>query len=129
MSRFLPFTFLIAAASAFGLAWIVVEVDPASAPWFIFTFFVFLLFIFIFCLLGLLLYFLRTRFYKRYSTSWYFKTSFKMAFFVALFVAISATLAILQQVTTFNIVLTILAIGLLAFWSYLGKKAKRPGSQ
>src|SRR3990167_7711414 len=75
MSRFLPFTFLIAAASAFGLAWIVVEVDPASAPWFIFTFFVFLLFIFIFCLLGLLLYFLRTRFYKRYSTSWYFKTS------------------------------------------------------
>ena len=121
MHRLLPFSFLIFCASLFGLAWIIVRIDPKSAPWYIFAIFVLLLFLTVFCLLGLAMYFLRTRLYKRYSANWYFYTSFKMAFFVALFVAIVATLTIIQLVTLLNVALTILAVSLLAFWSYLGK--------
>ena len=122
MVRFLPFAFLIAVASLFGLSWIIVEVDPKSAPWYVFVLLVILIFTSTFCLLGLILYFLRTRLYKRYSANWYVKTSFKMAFFVALFLALAATLAILQLVTLFNVVLAILAVSLFAVWSYLGKR-------
>ena len=122
MSRLLPLVFLISVASLFGLSWVMVQVDPDTAAWYIFALFVLLLFVFCFCFLGVVLYFVRTRFYKRYSANWYFYTSFKMAFFVVLFVAIAATLAILQLVTIFNIVLAILAVALLAIWSYLGKK-------
>jgi len=122
MLRLLPFVFLIAVASLFGLSWIVVEVDPKVAAWYIFTILVILIFTSIFCLLGLILYFLRTRLYKRYSANWYVKTSFKMAFFVALFLALAATLAILQLVTLFNVILAILAVVLFAVWSYLGKR-------
>jgi len=124
MSRLLPFAFLIMIASLFGLAWIVIEVDPDSAPWYIFVFFVSLLFMSVFCFLGLGLYFLRTRFYKRYSVNWYIKTSFKMAFFVALFLAIVASLAILQLVSLFNVVLAIVAVALLATYSYMAKGVK-----
>lgn len=122
MSKFLPFVFLLSAASLFGLFWIVVTVDPDSAPIYIFASFVFLLFVSVWGLLGLVLYFARTRFYKRYSPDWYFKTSFKMAFFVALFVAVSAILAILEMVTMLNVFLTIVALALFAIWSYLGKR-------
>lgn len=122
MFRLLPFIFLISLASLFGLSWVMVQVDPDTAVWYIFALFVFLLFVFCFCFLGVVLYFIRTRFYKRYSANWYFYTSFKMAFFAALFVAIAAVLAILQLVTLVNIILTILAISLFAFWSYLGKR-------
>ena len=122
MAKLLPFSFLIFCASIFGLAWIVVRIDPKSAHWYTFALFVLLLFLAVFCLLGLSLYFARTRLYKRYSANWYFYTSFKMAFFVALFVTIAATLAILQLVSLVNIVLTILVVSLLALYSYLGKK-------
>ena len=123
MARFLPFVFLFSVASIFGLAWIVIRVDPDSAPWYIFAAFDGLLFLAIWGLLGIALYFVRTRFYKRYSANWYFKTSFKMAFFVALFVAIAAVLAILKLVTTLNIILAIVALALFAIWSYLGRKS------
>lgn len=122
MSRFLPFVFLISVASIFGIAWIVTSVDPEGAKWYFFGLFDLLLFIVVWGLGGLLLYFARTRLYRRYSANWYFYTSFKMAFFVAAFLAVSVVLAILQLVTTLNIVLAILAIVLFAFWSYLGKK-------
>ena len=122
MLRLLPLAFLIAVASLFGLSWIIVEVDPKSASWYVFVLLVILIFTSTFCLLGLILYFLRTRLYKRYSANWYVKTSFKMAFFVAAFVALSATLAILQLVTLFNVLLAILAVSLFAVWSYLGKR-------
>ena len=122
MHRLLPVAFLILCASIFGLAWIVIKVDPDAAAWYIFVLFIFLLFWTVFSLLGLIFYFLRTRLYRRYSANWYFYTSFKMAFFVAAFVAISATLAIFQLVNLFNILLVILAISLFAFWSYLWKK-------
>jgi len=122
MHRLLPVVFLILCASIFGLTWIVIEIDPDTTPWYIFALFIFLLFWIVFCLLGLVLYFLRTRFYRRYSANWYFYTSFKMAFFIAVFVAVSATLAILQLVNLFNVLLVILAISLFAFWSYLWKK-------
>src|SRR3990167_11291899 len=123
MVRLLPLAFLIVVASLFGLAWIVIDVDPKSAPWYIFTALVILIFTLVFCFLGLLLYFLRTRFYKRYSANWYVKTSFKMAFFVALFLTLATTLAILQLVTLFNVALAILAVVLFAIWSFLGRKS------
>ena len=122
MVRLLPFAFLILCASIFGLSWIILEVDPDSAAWYVFVFLIFLIFLAVFCFLGLFLYFLRTRFYKRYSAKWYVYTSFKMAFFVAFFVALSATLAVLQLVNLFNVILAILAVVLFAVWSYLGKK-------
>ncbi|OGD84038.1 hypothetical protein A2165_01820 [Candidatus Curtissbacteria bacterium RBG_13_40_7] len=123
MHRLLPIAFLILCASIFGLASIVIEVDPDSAPWYIFVLFILSLFGSVFTLLGLALYILRTRLYRRYSAKWYFYTSFKMAFFVAAFVAICATLGILELVNLFNILLVILAISLFAFWSYLWKKS------
>jgi|SRR3989344_1044018 len=124
MSKLLPFSFLIFCLSCFSLAWIVIETDPNNAAWYIFGAFILLLFLSLFCILGLALYFLRTRFYKRYSANWYFKTSFKMAFFVALFVAIAAILAILEMINLGNVILAILAVTLLAIWSYFGKRVK-----
>ena len=120
----LPLIFLISTFSLFGLSWIVTEVDPETAPVWIFALFVFLLFAVVFGFLGLIIYFLRTRFYKRYDVNWYIFTSFKMAFFVALFVAIAATLAIFDLVSLFNVSLAIVSIALFAVWSYLGKKVK-----
>ncbi len=123
MVKFLPIIFLASVASGFGLTWIVFEVDPDTALWYIFVLFVLFLFVGIWGFLGLFLYFARIRFYKRYSSSWYFKTSFKMAFFVAAFVGTSAILSILNLVTTLNIILSICALILFAVWSYLGKKS------
>ncbi len=122
MAKLLPLIFLLSVASIFGIAWIVTAFDPGSSPWYIFGFFDLLLFVSVWGLLGIALYFARTRLYKRYSANWYFKTSFKMAAFVALFVAIAVILAILQLVTTLNVLLAIVALGLFAVWSYLGKK-------
>ena len=121
----LQLIFLISVFSLFGLSWIVTEVDPETAPIWIFALFVFLLFAVVFGFLGLIIYFLRTRFYKRYDVNWYIFTSFKMAFFVALFVSISATLAIFDLVSLFNVSLAILSITLFAVWSYLGKKIRK----
>jgi len=121
----LPLIFLTSTFSLFGLSWIVSEVDPEIAPIWIFALFVFLLFVTVFGFLGLIIYFLRTRLYRRYYVNWYIFTSFKMAFFVALFVSISATLAIFDLVSLFNVSLAILSITLFAVWSYLGKKIKK----
>lgn len=121
MYKFLPLVFLICFASIFGISWIVTAVDPDVAPWYFFALFVLLLFISVWGLLGLVFYFLRTKLYKRFSPNWYFKTSFKMAFFMAAFIAICAILAILQLVTLLNVGLVIVALGLFAVWSYLGK--------
>ena len=121
----LPLIFLISTFSLFGLSWIVTEVDPETAPVWIFAIFVSLLFVTVFGFLGLIIYFLRTRLYRRYDVNWYIFTSFKMAFFVALFVAIAATLAIFDLVSLFNISLAILSIALFAVWSYLGKKIRK----
>ena len=123
MSRFLPFVFLASFASVFGLAWIIVGVDPNNAPWYIFVLLVALIFLTVFGFLGLLLYFVRIRFYRRYSVDWYIKASFKMAAFVALFVGFVATLAVLKLVSNINLVLVILVVCLLALWSYLGKRS------
>lgn len=122
MSSFLPFVFLISITSLFGLVWIVMQVDPETAAWYFFALFDVLLFVSIWGFLGIALYFVRTRFYKRYSANWYFKTSFKMAFFIALFVSVVAILAILALITTFNLILAIVALALFAIYSYLGKR-------
>lgn len=122
MSRFLPFVFLASFASAFGIAWIVVDVDPDFAPWYIFALVILLIFVSIAGFLGLFLYFVRIRFYKRYSINWYIKTSFKMSTFVAFFIALACTLAILELISTFNLILAGLAVSLFAIYSFLGKK-------
>ena len=121
----LPIIFLISTFSLFGLFWIVTDIDPETAPLWIFALFVFLLFAVVFGFLGLIIYFLRTRLYRRYDVNWYIFTSFKMAFFVALFVAIAAALAILDLVSTINVILAIVAISLFALYSYLGKKIRK----
>ena len=121
----LPIIFLISVFSLFGLSWIVSEVDPETAPVWTFAIFVSLLFVTVFGFLGLVIYFLRTRLYRRYDVNWYIFTSFKMAFFVALFVAIAATLAIFDLISLFNISLAILSIALFAIWSYLWKKIRK----
>ena len=121
----LPLIFLTSTFSLFGLSWIVSEVDPKTAPVWIFAIFVSLFFVAVFGFLGLIIYFLRTRLYRKYDVNWYIYTSFKMAFFVALFVAISATLAIFDLISLFNVSLAILSISLFAVWNYLGKKIKK----
>ncbi|MBI4037719.1 hypothetical protein HY382_01575 [Candidatus Curtissbacteria bacterium] len=123
MQKFLPFTFLLTIASIFGILWIVFEVDPETNPWRYFTLFVFLVFIFFFCFLGTVLYFLRTRFYKKYDRDWYFKTSFKMSFFVAFFLALFAVLGVLKLITLINVSLALLVVVIFAFYSYLGKRS------
>ena len=122
MARFLPFSFLVLVGSLFGLSWIITQIDPETASWYIFGAVVFLIFLFLLNFLGLILYFVRTKFYRTYSANWYAKTSFKMAFFVAAFIALVSILAILQLVSTLNVALAILAVTLFAFWSYLGIK-------
>jgi len=122
MSKFLPLVFLVCAAAAFGISWIVFSVNPDTKPWLMFAVFFGFLFIFVFSSLGLIFYYLRTRFLRRFSQKWYFNTSFKMAFFVAVFVTFAAILAALKLVSVFNILLLIFAISLFAIWSYLGKK-------
>ena len=121
----LPLIFLISTFSLFGLFWIVTDIDPETAPVWIFAIFVSLFFVAVFGFLGLIIYFLRTRLYRKYDVNWYIYTSFKMAFFVALFVAISATLAIFDLISLFNVSLAILSIALFAVWNYLGKKIKK----
>lgn len=121
MSRFLPFVFLASFASLFGIAWIIWDVDPNFASWYVFVALVILIFIGVFGFLGLLLYFVRIRLYKRYSVNWYVKTSFKMSFFIAFFVALASTLAILKLTSLFNLILAGLAVSLFAIWSFLGK--------
>lgn len=122
MTRYLPFIFLLSVFSLFGIVWIIYDVDPQGAPWYIFALLVLLIFFAIFGILGLVLYFVRTRFYKRYSVRWYIKTSFKMAFFIAFFLALTSTLAILQLITLVNLILAGLAVSLFAIYSFLGKK-------
>src|SRR3989338_762135 len=120
MSWLLPFTLLLAFLSLFGISWIVFDYDPQSSPWYILTGMIFFIFILVLCTLGLLIYFVRTRRYRRYSANWYFKTSFKLAFFAALLVAIYVTLSILKIVNTFNVLAAFLGVGLFALWAYLG---------
>ncbi len=122
MARILPLIFLVSVFALFGISWIVVGVNPDNAPLYIFAVLILFIFLTIFGLLGLALYFLRTRLYKRYSAKWYFYTSFKMAFFVAVFAGLISVLAILRLITFFNITLLIVALILFALWSYLGKK-------
>jgi len=121
----LPLIFLTSTFSLFGLSWIVSEVDPKTAPVWIFAIFVSLFFVAVFGFLGLIIYFLRTRLYRKYDVNWYIYTSFKMAFFVALFVAIAAALAIFDLISLFNVSLAILSIALFAIWSYLGKQIRK----
>lgn len=124
MARLMPFVFLIAAGSLFGLAWMVTLVDPTEAPIYLLALFVLLLFVFVFSALGLILFFVRTKIHGRMhlDSNWYARTSLKMAFFVAIFLAVLTTLGMLQLITVFNMALAAAAIGVFMFWAYLGKR-------
>src|SRR3989344_3813609 len=110
MVKFLPFIFLISALSVFGLVWVVWYVDPDSAPWYIFAAFLALIFVASLGFLGTVLYFLRTKFYRRYSARWYFYTSFKMALFISAFLALIVGLQILDLLSRLNLFLAISAV-------------------
>lgn len=125
MVRFLPFIFLASALSVFGLVWTVWYVNPDLAPWYIFAAVVCLIFTASLGFLGTLLYFLRTKLYRRYSARWYFYTSFKMAFFISAFLALVVGLQILDLLSRLNLFLAISAVILFALWSYLGKKLEK----
>lgn len=124
MAKLMPFVFLIAAGSLFGLAWMVTLVDPQKAAWYTLALFVLLLFAFVFSFLGLILFFTRTKIHGRMhlDNNWYARTSLKMAFFVATFLAVLTTLGMLQLITVFNMALAAIAIGVFMFWVYLGKR-------
>ena len=124
MNRFLPLIFLVSFLALFGISWIVMRVDPDKAEWYVYGLLIFLVFVSSFGFLGLVLYFFRTKLYRRFSARWYFYTSFKMAFFVALFISLLSLIAMLKLITVFNIALAILAVILFALWSYLGKKER-----
>jgi len=124
VAKLLPFIFLIAAGSLFGLAWMITLVDPQKAAWYILALFVLLLFAFVFSFLGLILFFTRTKIHGRMhlDNNWYARTSLNMAFLVALFIAVLTTLGMLQLITVFNMALAAIAIGIFMFWAYLGKR-------
>ena len=122
MTRFLPLIFLVSVFSVFGLVLLIWYTDPESAPWYVFGLFCILVFVSVWGLLGTILYFVRIRFYRRFSAKWYFNTSFKMAFFVAGFIGLATILTVLQLVTAINLLLAGVAICLFALWSFLGKK-------
>lgn len=123
MVRLLPFIFLLSVIAVFFLSWIIVGVDPDTAPWYVLALFVILIFLAAWGFLGILLYFARTRFYRRYDPNWYFKTSFKMSFFIALFTGISAALGVLELVNVLNVGAAIGAVSLFALWAFLGKRS------
>lgn len=124
MVKLLPFVFLVAACSLFGLAWMLTMVDPQKAAWYMLALFVVLIFVFVFSFLGLILYFVRTKIHGRMhlDSNWYARTSLKMAFFVALFISVLTILGMLQLITVFNMALAAIAIGIFMFWAYLGKR-------
>ncbi|MEK7581415.1 MAG: hypothetical protein AAB512_03970 [Patescibacteria group bacterium] len=122
MSRFLPLVFLVSIFSLFGIVWIIWDVDPTNAPLYVFAILTLLVTLAVWGFLGLSLYFIRTRFYRRFSKNWYIYTSFKMAFFVALFAGLACGLTVIKLISIFNLMLAILAVGLFATWSFLGKK-------
>lgn len=122
MQKFLPLAVLASFFSLFGILRIVVEVDPETNPWHFFAIFIFLTFLFSLCFLGTILYFVRTKFYKKYERGWYLKTSFKMSFFVAFFLSLVALLGVLKLITLINISLALLVVVIFALYSYLGKR-------
>ena len=121
MARMLPFVFLISVTSLFGISWIVFEVDPNIAPWYIFALLILLIFISLAGNLGLLLFFTRTIFHKRFSVNWYITTSFEMSSFIAFFVVLASILAMLQLISIFNLILAGTAVSLFATYSFVGK--------
>lgn len=124
MAKLLPLIFFAALLSLGGLLFMIFNVDPASAAWYVFVFFVALVFSFVTFMLTVVLYLVRVRIYSRkfLDNNWYATTSFKMAVFIALFAAGATTLAILQLATLFNLAILVVAISLLGVWVYLGKR-------
>lgn len=122
MSRFLPFLFLVSIFSLFGIAWIIWDVDPDTAKAQTFALLVTLVFVTIFGFLGLLIYFVRSRFNKRINPAIYIFSCFKISFFVAVVVVLLATLSILKLASLFNLFLVLGSVLLFAVYVYLGKK-------
>lgn len=122
MSRFLPFLFLVSIFSLFGIAWIIWDIDPDTAKAQTFALLITLVFATIFGFLGLVIYFVRSRFNRRINPASYIFSCFKISFIVALLVALLAALAVLKLVSAFNLFLVFGAVALFALYVYLGKK-------
>lgn len=124
VAKLLPVIFFLALLSLGGLLFVIFNVDPTGAQWYVFALFAALVFTFATFMLTVVLYLIRIRIYSRQflDNNWYAVTSFKMAVFIALFAAGATTLAILQLATLFNLGALIVAISLLAVWIYLGKR-------
>ena len=122
MSKLFPLIFLVSTFSLFGISWIIYSVDPDTASWYFFVLLVGLAFLAIFGYLGLLIYFFRTRFVKRFDAAAYFKMSFKVSFFVAAFSSVVLTLKLLKILSVFNLILVICALALFAVYSFWGGK-------
>lgn len=124
MSGFLPLVFLVSIFSLFGIAWIVWDVDPDTATVQTFVLLITLVFINIFGFLGLVIYFVRSRFSRRVNPASYIFSCFKVSFFAACLVSLLATLAVLKLVSAFNLFLVFGAVILFALYVYLGKKKR-----
>lgn len=125
MTKLLPFSFLVTFLSFFGIAWIIVDVDPDFAKAYIFAILVALIFLFSWNSLGLLLFIARTRIHKRNDPRSYVFTSYKMSAFVALFGAATSVLAILKLISYFNLFLTVVVVICIAVYSFLGKRVRK----
>ncbi len=124
MTRFLPLVFLISVFSLFGIIWIIWDVDPDTAKAQTFALLIMLVFIAIFGFLGLIIYFVKSKFNRRVNPTTYVFSCFKVSFFVALFIALLATLAVLKLISAFNLFLVVSAVGLFGLYVYLGKKKR-----
>ena len=124
MTRFLPLVFLVSVFSLFGVVWIIWDGDPDTAKVQTFALLITLVFIAIFGLLGLIIYFVMSKFNRRVNPTTYVFSCFKVSFFVALFIALLATLAVLKLISAFNLFLVVSAVGLFGLYVYLGKKKR-----
>lgn len=120
----MPFLFLVSVFSLFGIAWIIWDVDPDTAKVQTFVILITLVFITIFGFLGLVIYFVRSRFNRRTNPATYIFSGFKVSFFAACLASLLATLAVLKLISAFNLFLVVGAVSLFALYVYLGKKKR-----
>lgn len=123
MSKLIPLVFLVSVFSLFSVVWIIWDVDPDTAKAQTFALLITLVFATIFGFLGLLIYFVRSKFNRRVNPATYIFSCFKISFFGALFIALLATLAVLKLISAFNLFLVVSAVALFGLYVYLGKKS------
>ena len=125
MDKLLPFSFLIAFFSFFGIAWIIFDTDPDTSKYYIYILLVFLIFLLLWNFLGLIFYLFMIRINRRVDPAKYVFSSYKISLLIATFVSVFAILAILKLISTLNIALVVLSLVCFVIYNYLGKKIKK----